>query len=97
MLSYQHAFHAGNHADVIKHLCWIGVINSLKKKEKPFTLFDTHAGAGVYDLTDAMSAKNKEYETGISRLTSEGLKVKNAKAALPVLLEDYVALCEPFL
>ena len=97
MLSYQHAFHAGNHADVIKHLCWIGVINSLKKKEKPFTLFDTHAGAGVYDLTDAMSAKNKEYETGISRLTSEGFKVQNAKAALPVLLEDYLALCEPFL
>jgi len=97
VLSYQHAFHAGNHADVIKHLCWIGVINSLKKKEKPFTLFDTHAGAGVYDLTDAMSAKNKEYETGISRLTSEGFKVQNAKAALPVLLEDYLALCEPFL
>ena len=97
MLSYQHAFHAGNHADVIKHLCWIGVINSLKKKEKPFTLFDTHAGAGVYDLTDAMSAKNKEYETGISRLTSEDFKVQKAKAALPVLLEDYLALCEPFL
>ena len=68
MLSYQHAFHAGNHADVIKHLCWIGVINALKKKDKPFTLFDTHAGAGAYDLTDAMSSKNKEYETGISRL-----------------------------
>ena len=97
MLSYQHAFHAGNHADVIKHLCWIGVINSLKKKDKPFTLFDTHAGAGVYDLTDAMSAKNKEYETGISRLTSEDFKVQGTKAALPVLLEDYLALCEPFL
>lgn len=97
MLSYQHAFHAGNHADVIKHLCWIGVINSLKKKDKPFTLFDTHAGAGVYDLTDAMSAKNKEYETGISRLTSEDFKVQGTKAALPTLLEDYLALCEPFL
>ena len=97
MLSYQHAFHAGNHADVIKHLCWIGVVNSLKKKDKPFTLFDTHAGAGVYDLTDAMSAKNKEYETGISRLTSEDFKVQGTKAALPVLLEDYLALCEPFL
>jgi len=97
VLSYQHAFHAGNHADVIKHLCWIGVINSLKKKDKPFTLFDTHAGAGVYDLTDAMSAKNKEYETGISRLTSEDFKVQGTKAALPTLLEDYLALCEPFL
>ena len=68
MLSYQHAFHAGNHADVIKHLCWIGVINHLKKKNKPFTLFDTHSGAGEYQLDHAMSAKNKEYESGVSKV-----------------------------
>ncbi|AFT78435.1 hypothetical protein AMBLS11_09290 [Alteromonas macleodii str. 'Black Sea 11'] len=93
MLSYQHAFHAGNHADVIKHLCWIGVINALKKKDKPFTLFDTHAGAGAYDLTDAMSSKNKEYETGISRLLIDDKGVQD----LPNLLADYLSLCEPFL
>ena len=92
MLSYQHAFHAGNHADVIKHLCWIGVINALKKKDKPFTLFDTHAGAGAYDLTDAMSSKNKEYETGISRLLIDDKGVQD----LPNLLADYLSLCEPF-
>ena len=98
MLSYQHAFHAGNHADVIKHLCWIGVINSLKKKEKPFTLFDTHAGAGTYDLTDAMSSKNKEYETGISRLTRQNSKSQDTNIqALPRLLSDYLSLCNPFL
>ncbi|WP_394220281.1 23S rRNA (adenine(2030)-N(6))-methyltransferase RlmJ [Alteromonas gracilis] len=98
MLSYQHAFHAGNHADVIKHLCWIGVINSLKKKDKPFTLFDTHAGAGSYDLTDAMSAKNKEYETGISRLATKDTEAsKNNAPPLPSLLDEYLSLCEPFL
>ena len=93
MLSYQHAFHAGNHADVIKHLCWIGVINSLKKKDKPFTLFDTHAGAGTYDLNDAMSSKNKEYETGISRIINTGAE----HDSLPELLKNYLTLCEPFL
>ncbi|BFT30317.1 23S rRNA (adenine(2030)-N(6))-methyltransferase RlmJ [Alteromonas sp. D210916BOD_24] len=89
MLSYQHAFHAGNHADVIKHLCWIGVINSLKKKDKAFTLYDTHAGAGSYDFNEAMSAKNKEYESGISKLVQHGAKSS--------LLRDYLNLCEPFL
>ncbi|MDY6977716.1 MAG: 23S rRNA (adenine(2030)-N(6))-methyltransferase RlmJ [Pseudomonadota bacterium] len=106
MLSYQHAFHAGNHADVIKHLCWIGVINALKKKEKPFTLFDTHAGAGTYDLTDDLSSKNKEYESGIARLLGQGdgtaatenqaLENKSTEG-LPRLLNDYLSLCEPFL
>ncbi|WDT88045.1 23S rRNA (adenine(2030)-N(6))-methyltransferase RlmJ [Alteromonas sp. 009811495] len=89
MLSYQHAFHAGNHADVIKHLCWLGVINSLKKKDKPFTLFDSHAGAGCYDFSDAMSSKNKEYETGISR-------IQNVHAD-SALLKDYLTLCGTFL
>jgi 23S rRNA (adenine2030-N6)-methyltransferase len=102
VLSYQHAFHAGNHADVIKHLCWIGVINALKKKDKPFTLFDTHAGAGTYDLNDDMSSKNKEYETGISRLFVKGDGARNQQKQgqrqdLPALLTDYLSLCEPFL
>ncbi|WP_252736124.1 23S rRNA (adenine(2030)-N(6))-methyltransferase RlmJ [Aestuariibacter sp. A3R04] len=64
VLSYLHAFHAGNHADVIKHLCWLGVINYLKKKEKPFTVYDTHAGAGCYALTGEQMQKNREFETG---------------------------------
>ncbi len=89
MLSYQHAFHAGNHADVIKHLCWMGVINSLKKKDKAFTLYDTHAGAGSYNLNDTMSAKNKEYESGIARLVQHGAKSP--------LLREYLNLCQPFL
>lgn len=88
MLSYQHAFHAGNHADVIKHLCWLGVIKSLKKKEKPFTLYDSHAGAGLYDFTDDLSSKNKEYLTGIASL--QDVVAKSS------LLNDYVSLCQSF-
>ncbi len=85
MLSYKHAFHAGNHADVIKHLGWIAVIDYLKKKAKPFTLFDTHAGAGMYALDDEQASKNSEYETGISRLVDGSLS--------DPLVEKYQALC----
>ncbi|MBU2976913.1 23S rRNA (adenine(2030)-N(6))-methyltransferase RlmJ [Alteromonas sp. C1M14] len=70
MLSYKHAFHAGNHADVIKHLCWIGVIDYLKNKNKPFTVFDTHAGAGCYSLNDEQVQKNKEYQSGFDPLAN---------------------------
>ena len=69
VLSYKHAFHAGNHADVIKHLCWTGVIQYLKKKEKPFTLFDTHAGAGCYPLNSEQTQKNREFESGFDPLS----------------------------
>ena len=50
MFSYRHAFHAGNHADVLKHTVQALIIESLKKKEKPFIVLDTHAGGGLYDL-----------------------------------------------
>ena len=50
MLSYRHSFHAGNHADVLKHTVQSLIIESLKEKEKPFLYLDTHAGAGRYPL-----------------------------------------------
>ena len=50
MLSYRHSFHAGNHADVLKHTVQSLIIESLKEKEKPFLYLDTHAGAGRYQL-----------------------------------------------
>lgn len=65
MLSYKHAFHAGNHADVVKHLCLIATLEHYKKKDKPFCVFDTHAGAGVYPFQDFEVQKNKEFETGV--------------------------------
>ncbi|WP_371192973.1 23S rRNA (adenine(2030)-N(6))-methyltransferase RlmJ [Glaciecola sp. SC05] len=52
MLSYQHAFHAGNHADVLKHIVLIAVLEKLNKKAKPYFALDTHAGSGLYDLSN---------------------------------------------
>jgi 23S rRNA (adenine2030-N6)-methyltransferase len=68
MLSYRHAFHAGNFADVFKHVLLIQLIRALQRKDKPFRVFDTHAGAGRYDLHSAPARKNREYQQGIGRL-----------------------------
>ena len=68
MLSYRHAFHAGNHADVFKHLVLSLLLQSLMKKEKPFFVLDTHAGAGRYHLGSEMARKNREFAGGIKRL-----------------------------
>lgn len=68
MLSYRHAFHAGNFADVFKHVLLIQLIYALQRKDKPFRVFDTHAGAGRYDLHSAPACKNQEYQEGIGRL-----------------------------
>lgn len=68
MLSYRHAYHAGNHADVFKHLVLTLLVRALLQKEKPFCYLDTHAGAGRYDLGSEKARKNREYESGIGRL-----------------------------
>ncbi|MFA7292549.1 MAG: 23S rRNA (adenine(2030)-N(6))-methyltransferase RlmJ [Rhodocyclaceae bacterium] len=68
MLSYRHAYHAGNHADVLKHLVLVQLIDHLKQKEKPFWFVDTHAGAGLYGLDVGHATKLAEHEGGISRL-----------------------------
>lgn len=68
MLSYRHSFHAGNHADVVKHIVESLIIESLKNKEKPFIYHDTHSGAGRYDLTHEWSEKTGEYKEGIARI-----------------------------
>ncbi|HHG0471641.1 TPA: 23S rRNA (adenine(2030)-N(6))-methyltransferase RlmJ [Proteus mirabilis] len=68
MLSYRHSFHAGNHADVLKHIVQTLIIESLKEKEKPFLYLDTHAGAGRYQLTNAHATRTGEYLEGIVRL-----------------------------
>ncbi|MEO8296552.1 MAG: 23S rRNA (adenine(2030)-N(6))-methyltransferase RlmJ [Burkholderiales bacterium] len=68
MLAYRHAFHAGNHADVLKHLVLSEVLRHLVAKDKPFTLVDTHAGAGGYTLFEGPAQKKLEFEHGIARL-----------------------------
>lgn len=71
MLSYQHAYHAGNHADILKHYVLIFVLKYLNKKEKPYTFFDTHSGSGLYDLYDNRSLKTNEAENGILKLLKQ--------------------------
>ena len=90
MLSYRHAFHAGNFADLLKHLVQIEILNYLKKKDKPFDYIDTHAGAGVYALTDKMSEKNKEYLNGIGRFFDDS--VGNITGIEPLL--EQVDICQ---
>lgn len=68
MLSYRHAYHAGNPADVLKHLTWIQVLDYYTQKDKPFMVVDTHAGAGMYLLESVMAQKTGESATGIGKL-----------------------------
>jgi len=84
MLSYRHAFHAGNHADVLKHFIEVQLLHYLMQKDKPFWYIDTHAGAGCYALDSGYATQNAEYESGIARLWE--------RDDLPASLADYVAL-----
>jgi 23S rRNA (adenine2030-N6)-methyltransferase len=88
MLAYRHAFHAGNHADVLKHFVLVQVLRRMAEKDKPYTLIDTHAGAGGYSLEGRYALKHAEFEGGIGRLWSHD--------ALPEALADYVDLVRQF-
>jgi 23S rRNA (adenine2030-N6)-methyltransferase len=88
MLSYRHAFHAGNHADVLKHYVLGLVLAHTKQKDKPFWYIDTHAGAGMYSLQDGYATQNQEFKEGISKLFS----AQN----LPESLANYVAQIKSF-
>lgn len=68
MLSYRHGFHAGNFADVLKHIVLVHSLEYLQQKDKALRIIDTHAGAGVYKLNGPQAQKNREFDTGIGRL-----------------------------
>ena len=68
MFSYRHAFHAGSHADILKHLTLIHLVEYLQEKPGALTMVDTHAGAGIYSLTDGFASVSKEADGGIYRL-----------------------------
>jgi 23S rRNA (adenine2030-N6)-methyltransferase len=68
VLSYRHGFHAGNHADVLKHCVLALCLDYLVQKPKPLLVLDTHAGAGLYRLDGAEAGKNREFAGGIGRL-----------------------------
>ncbi len=68
MLSYRHGFHAGNHADVLKHVALVALLRILTRKDKPLLVLDTHAGAGMYSLEQGFAVKNAEFRNGIALL-----------------------------
>lgn len=84
MFSYRHAFHAGNHADVLKHFITIQLLQYLNQKDTAYTYIDTHSGAGVYALDGTFASKNAEYDTGIGPLWE--------RDDMPPQLKEYVDL-----
>lgn len=84
MLSYRHAFHAGNHADVLKHFVQIQLMQYLNQKDTAYSYIDTHSGAGVYALDGGYASKNAEFETGIAPLWE--------RTDMPAALAEYVNL-----
>ena len=88
MLSYRHSFHAGNHADVLKHTVQSLIIESLKEKDKPFLYLDTHAGAGRYQLSGEHAERTGEYLEGIARIWQQD--------DLPAELEPYIGVVNHF-
>lgn len=88
MLSYRHAFHAGNFADVLKHTILIQILEYLGKKDKPFCCIDTHAGPGKYELDGDYAQKNQEYQNGIGKLWQ--------RDDLPECVAEYINLVKRF-
>ncbi|MDR1310525.1 MAG: 23S rRNA (adenine(2030)-N(6))-methyltransferase RlmJ [Burkholderiaceae bacterium] len=86
MFGYRHAFHAGNHADVLKHTILLGILRYIVRKDAPVFYVDTHAGAGIYALGGRESQKNREFENGVARLWKRN--------ALPALLTDYTQMVQ---
>ena len=68
MLSYLHGYHAGNHADVLKHTVLTALLGRLVTKDKPLRYVDTHAGAGGYDLRAPAALRNREHDAGVGKL-----------------------------
>lgn len=85
-MNYRHEFHAGNFADVLKHVFLTRILLYLQRKDKPFRYIDTHAGAGLYDLNGPEAARSNEAPDGIGRL----LDARDLGAAAE-LLEPYLA------
>lgn len=81
-MNYRHAFHAGNHADVFKHIVLTRLVALMSRKEQPFAYIDTHAGLGLYDLHGDQATRTGEWLEGIARLWQATDR--------PALTDDYV-------
>lgn len=81
MLSYRHAYHAGNHADVLKHAALVMMLEYMIRKDTPLWYIDTHSGVGRYRFDSQEAQKNREFDTGVARL--------RAQQELPEALHGY--------
>jgi 23S rRNA (adenine2030-N6)-methyltransferase len=84
-MNYRHAFHAGGFADVVKHAVLSLVIGHLREKPAAFRVIDTHAGAGLYDLTGPEASRTGEWRDGIGRLLAAALAPAVAELLAPYL------------
>lgn len=83
-MNYRHIYHAGNFADVFKHLVLLALIEALKRKPKSFCVLDTHAGLGLYSLQSIEAQKKQEYQHGIDKLIT-------SLEQRPALVQQYVS------
>ncbi len=90
MLSYRHGFHAGNFADVCKHLILVQLIQALQSKPSAFCYIDTHSGSGRYNLTAEFAQKTAEFKTGIELLW------RLAETSIPPAAADYLQILREF-
>ncbi len=89
VVHYRHSYHAGNFADVFKHVLLVGLLAGLNRKDKPWCFLDTHAGAGDYDLGGEGATRTGEWRDGIGRLEAQG-----AAAGAPELVAEYLRLVQ---
>src|SRR6266478_2667261 len=85
LMNYRHAFHAGGFADVIKHVVLVRILTYLQDKQAPFRVIDTHAGAGLYDLTGDEARRGGDWLTGIARLMPARFSETTAPLIKPYL------------
>lgn len=89
MLSYQHSYHAGNFADLIKHMVLVYLLKYQSIKDAPYFYLDTHAGRGIYDLQSADALKKCEFQSGIQKLWMSNEHV-------PPLVQEYLDIVQAF-
>lgn len=91
-MNYRHAFHAGNFADVFKHVILTRILLYLMRKDTPLRVIDTHAGEGCYDLSAAPAEKTAEWRSGVGRLVAV-----HAPTEAKALLQPYLDIVSPLL
>jgi 23S rRNA (adenine2030-N6)-methyltransferase len=99
MFSYRHAFHAGNHADVLKHSVLLAILRHLLLKDSALMVIDTHAGAGLYRLDDTFAQTSGEAAQGFLKIQAHATPTSNAtdtSEQLSPLLSDYLTLIAGF-